>query len=72
MAYKYTHYFVDDVAQIMGEHEVHQQSCTWLELTISKTYLGFFDSCEKAVALARSHYYRNSDGCIHCCPGCHG
>ena len=62
-------YYVNDNAQDTGEHEVHEEGCTWLELTESKTYLGEFPSCHGAVEKAKD-YYDDVDGCAYCCPDC--
>jgi hypothetical protein len=65
-------YYVNDHAQASGDHEVHKDGCTWLGLTISKTYLGEYSNCFGAVAKAKE-IYSQSDGCAFCSPLCnHG
>ncbi len=63
-------YFVNDNPQSDGFHEVHESDCSWLALAKSKTRLGYFSNCYKAVSEAKE-IYTQSDGCKHCCPDCH-
>lgn len=63
------HYYVNDNTQPNGDHEVHKDGCSWLNLAHSKSYLGSFDRCEQAVA-ARTKY-RQCNGCATCSPECH-
>ena len=67
---EYSNYYVNDHAQINGDHEVHKQSCTWLALAKSKTFLGYYNNCRDAVAKAKT-IYAKADGCVDCCPECH-
>ncbi len=52
------------------EHEVHKETCSWLKLVKSKTYLGDCSSCWDAINKAKKHY-SNVDGCKHCSLTCH-
>jgi len=64
-------YYVNDRAQDdSGDHEVHEEGCSWLNMVHSKTYLGYYASCTGAVAKAKT-IYPSSDGCVHCCSACH-
>lgn len=63
-------YYVNDNQQNTGEHEVHNENCTYLSQIVSKTYLGYFDNCDDAVTKAKQHY-SDVDGCFHCCEPCH-
>ena len=63
-------YYVNDNAQVSGDHEVHLASCRWVDQMKSKTYLGDYSSCREAVAKAKT-IYRQSDGCAQCSPACH-
>ena len=65
-------YYVNDHAQSSGDHEVHQDNCYYLSLTISKTYLGEYTNCLGAVTEAKKKY-PTADGCAYCSPACnHG
>jgi len=61
-------YYVNDVAQPTGEHEVHKDGCYYMPSR--KTYLGEFSSCHPAVEKAKQ-IYSNVDGGRCCCPDCH-
>ncbi len=63
-------YYVNQQAQINGDHEVHDQSCRYLPSTLNRTYLGEFQSCNSAVSAAKK-YYTKADGCKICSPSCH-
>ncbi len=63
-------YYVNDNAQSNGDHEVHDQSCSWLPKLENRTYLGEFSSCGPAVREAKRHHAQ-SNGCAHCSPSCH-
>ena len=63
-------YYVNDNPQTDGYHEVHEESCSWLKLAISKTRLGYFSNCKDALAAAKKIYY-NSDGYYYCSNPCH-
>jgi len=64
------YYYVNDRAQVNGNHEVHIGSCFWLGLATKKTSLGYFYNCKDAVAKAKT-IYSKVDGCKYCCPECH-
>lgn len=61
-------YYVNDNAQTSGEHEVHNEGCTFFPS--DRTYLGEHNSCGPAVAKARE-IYDNVDGCFWCSRACH-
>ncbi|WP_262152672.1 hypothetical protein [Chryseobacterium foetidum] len=63
-------YYVNKNAQSNGDHEVHQQNCTYLLSPGNQQYLGEFSTCDSAVREAKK-YYRQSNGCKTCCPTCH-
>jgi hypothetical protein len=63
-------YYVNDNAQENGDHEVHEEGCSWLDMVVSKTDLGSFTNCSGAVAKAK-RIYPTADGCKHCSPECH-
>ncbi len=66
----YDGYYLNENAQITGEHEVHRSGCEWLKKAKKTIYLGPFGSCHVALKEARNHY-DNVDGCKYCCPECH-
>jgi hypothetical protein len=61
-------YFVNDVAQPTGEHEVHASGCH--KMPENKTALGNFSDCQPAVQAA-SAIYADVDGCAICSTACH-
>lgn len=63
-------YYVNDVAQANGDHEVHNPNCTFLPEVQNRTYLGVFATCQEAVDAAKEHYDQ-VNGCVHCCKDCH-
>ena len=63
-------YYVNNTAQLNGDHEVHENGCYWLSIATSTTYLGEFDSCGPAVTTAK-RMYSTANGCRHCSPACH-
>jgi len=65
---KYDSYYVNDIAQSTGEHEVHKAGCSFFPS--KHTYLGEFIHCRDAVKKARD-YYDYVDGCAYCSPDCH-
>jgi hypothetical protein len=62
-------YYVNNNAQSSGDHEVHDETCPYLPLIVSKKYLGDFSSCGPAVAEAKKTY-PTADGCARCSPAC--
>jgi hypothetical protein len=63
-------YYVNDTAQPNGDHEVHETGCYWLAQAIHTSYLGEFDHCAPAVAVAKRKY-PTANGCATCSPDCH-
>jgi len=63
-------YFVNDRAQLNGDHEVHEGGCSFLPDPSNRTYLGEFTSCAEAVRAART-YYSQVNGCFYCARPCH-
>ncbi len=63
-------YYVNDRAQANGDHEVHQQSCSYLPAAENRTYLGDFGDCREAVREARRRHPQ-SNGCYWCADACH-
>ncbi|TSJ36559.1 hypothetical protein FO440_22280 [Mucilaginibacter corticis] len=65
-------YYVHDIAQTSGDHEVHNQACSFLPNVENRTYLGEFNDCHAAVEEA-GKYYTKVDGCYYCSRECdHG
>ena len=63
-------YYVNKKAQSNGDHEVHKQSCSYLQMAENRIYLGNFQSCNAAVNEARKYYYQ-VNGCYYCSRECH-
>jgi hypothetical protein len=63
-------YYVNKNAQSTGEHEVHEDGCSYLPEPENRQYLGVFSNCKDAVREAKN-YYDNVDGCYFCSPKCH-
>lgn len=61
-------YYVNDKAQLNGDHEVHVEGCNYMPS--NKTYLGDHTNCRSAVQQAKL-YYRQSNGCAFCSRECH-
>jgi hypothetical protein len=61
-------YYVNNNPQRNGDHEVHQDSCSFLPR--DNTYLGNFNSCNAALAEAKK-IHAKSNGCAFCSPDCH-
>ena len=58
-------YYVNDRAQLYGDHEVHVTGCSWMPEMYNRTYLGEFASCGPAVLEAKKKYIQ-SNGCYYC------
>lgn len=61
------HYYVNDSAQLNGDHEVHTGTCYYLPQILNKTYLGIFMNAIDATKKAKM-YHVQSNGCAYCCP----
>lgn len=64
------HYYVNKNAQANGDHEVHEEGCSWLPAVENRIYLGIHATCASAVLEARK-YYDQVNGCYHCSYPCH-
>lgn len=63
-------YYVNKNPQPNGDHEVHTESCSWLNLVENKMYLGEFYNCHGAVQEAKKTY-PTANGCYYCSRDCH-
>ncbi len=63
-------YYVHNKAQLMGDHEVHEEDCHYLPPSAARTYLGRFASCRLALEEAARHR-RLVNGCKTCCRECY-
>ncbi|MGF1485171.1 MAG: hypothetical protein ACFBZ8_12500 [Opitutales bacterium] len=63
-------YYVNEIAQSNGDHEVHREGCKFMPDQEHRIYLGDYDSCRPAVQKARE-YFSQVNGCAHCCAECH-
>ena len=64
-------YYVNQNAQDNGDHEVHEEGCSWMPEIENREYLGDFSSCSPAVAEAKRRGYSTANGCYYCCKPCH-
>lgn len=63
-------YYVNKNAQANGDHEIHDQYCSYLPKLENRVYLGQFENCHEAVTKARE-YYNKVNGCYYCSNECH-
>lgn len=63
-------YCVNSKAQPNGDHEVHQEGCSFWPSAENRVMLGSHVDCHSAVRAARRHY-RQSNGCFWCSRPCH-
>ncbi|HET9226222.1 MAG TPA: hypothetical protein VFR31_06120 [Thermoanaerobaculia bacterium] len=63
-------YYVNKNAQSNGDHEVHEQGCSFMPATENRKYLGSFSNCRDAVREAKKHYSQ-VNGCYYCSNDCH-
>ncbi|PHS51630.1 MAG: hypothetical protein COB01_09675 [Lutibacter sp.] len=63
-------YFVNDNAQSNGDHEVHNEDCSWLPKPENRTDLEKHSNCKSAVLKAKNHYSQ-VNGCYFCSSECH-
>lgn len=63
-------YYVNNNAQMNGDHEVHDEDCRYLPSLQNRIYLGQFTNCKPAVQEAKK-YHRQVNGCKTCCRECH-
>lgn len=61
-------YYVNNTAQLNGDHEVHVDGCYYMPA--EKTDLGLHTNCFDAVRAAK-RFYNQSNGCAFCCRPCH-
>ncbi len=63
-------YYVNQIPQSNGDHEVHISTCIFLPNLENRMYLGDFIDCQKALKEAEKHYPQ-SNGCYYCSRECH-
>jgi hypothetical protein len=63
-------YHVNKNAQPTGEHEVHENGCSYQPDAGNRQALGDHTSCQSAVKKAKE-YYTKVDGCYFCSKACH-
>jgi hypothetical protein len=63
-------YYVNKVAQASGDHEVHDEYCSYLPKLENRLYLGTYLDCKQAITKAKE-YYNQVDGCYYCSNECH-
>ena len=65
-------YYVNKNAQANGDHEVHEEGCSFMPDVHNRTYLGEYNSCHPAVAAAKMTMpFNRVNGCYYCCNECH-
>ena len=66
------HYFFNINLDKNGNHEIHTESCKYLEPINNRTYIGYFTNCETAIKEAKIKFAKsNFDGCYWCSRDCH-
>lgn len=66
------HYYFNINVDEHGRHEVHTESCQYLEPLGNRTYIGYFDNCQEAIRTAKAeHPWQEFDGCYWCSYECH-
>lgn len=63
-------YYVNKLAQLNGDHEVHREGCLHPAAPFNQMALGYHANCWTAVALAKGFYPR-ANGCYYCSRICH-
>lgn len=61
-------YYVENEAQLNGDHEVHVETCP--RLPPNSAFVGEFTNCFEALRAARKHYIW-ANGCTLCSRPCH-
>lgn len=64
--------YVNSQAQPNGDHEAHRIPCPRPANESNRVYLGFFNTCNQAVAVARRRFpLWRINGCYWCSHPCH-
>lgn len=63
-------YYVNDLPQRSGAHEVITDVCKFFNQIRSKTYLGEFENCSAALPAAKA-IYEKAEACTYCSNSCH-
>ncbi|WP_264564711.1 hypothetical protein [Flavobacterium sp. N3904] len=63
-------YYVNENAQLNGDHEVHTADCRYVPSVFNRKDLGEHSSCKSAVMEAKKTYSK-SNGCKTCSDDCH-
>ncbi len=63
-------YYVNQNAQLNGDHEVHEEGCSYMPAPQNRMPLGVHSNCASAVQAAKRRYDR-ANGCYHCSYACH-
>ena len=64
------YFHVNHNAQSNGDHEVHENGCSYQPNLENRLRLGEHATCFGAVREAK-RTYPQSDGCYYCCNACH-
>ncbi|NQV14811.1 hypothetical protein HQ531_05075 [bacterium] len=58
-------YYVNLIALVNGDHEVHKEGCSHMPLTHNQKYLGNYLTCEEAIQEAQK-WDSSALGCYYC------
>ena len=64
------YFHVNKNAQASGDHEVHENGCSYQPNLENRLALGSHVTCRGAVQEAK-RTYAQADGCYYCCNACH-
>lgn len=64
------YYYVNSNPQSNGDHEVHEDGCSFMPARENLIYLGNFTYCSSAVVEAKKHCTQ-VNGCYYCANACH-
>lgn len=66
------HYYYYKHLDKKGNHEVHDEHCSYLPDVLNREYIGYVSDCESAIKRAKRDTGKNNfDGCFWCCRECH-
>lgn len=66
------YYYFNNTIDTNGNHEVHDEECSYLPGITNRTYISYESDCASAIATARIlHSSKSFDGCYYCSRNCH-
>ncbi|HBI92011.1 MAG TPA: hypothetical protein DDY58_06000 [Terrisporobacter glycolicus] len=63
-------YYFNNFVNAHGKHEIHSEGCPYLSYSSTRTYIGYFSSCDDALKKAKSQYPGKSFVCFSCSDSC--